>query len=116
MPERDERFHSRRPARREPSGSDRYQQQRHRGDGHRHDVARAETVEEGPDERAGGERERHAGRETGAAEKQNLAQDEPQHLRSARAERDADADLVRAPRDGLRSHAVEPDAGEHQRE
>ena len=45
-----------------------------------------------------------------------LAQHHRADLRRLRAERDAQADLVRALRDGVRHHAVDADRGEQQRE
>ena len=58
MPQRDERLHARRATSRHPSGGQRDQQQRGRGDRNRHDVARTQTVEKRSDERTGEERER----------------------------------------------------------
>ena len=56
------------------------------------------------DPRADPDQSRHASR------------DAPDHLLTARAERHADANLTRAPRDREGDDRIEPDAGEHQTE
>ncbi len=72
--------------------------------------------------RRGAQREHHQHREhetdagADADQPRHASRDAPHHLLAPRAERHADADLTRAPRDGKRDDRIEADAGQHQAE
>jgi hypothetical protein len=54
--------------------------------------------------------------ETAWQPSQFLAEHRPQHIGFPRAERHPDGGLPRAPRDGVRHHAVQPARGQQERE
>ena len=57
-----------------------------------------------------------ADRDANRGERRALAQHEAQHVALPGAERDANADLLRALGDGVRDHAVDADHREHERD
>ena len=105
MPQRGERIGGR-GAQRGPQARARADDEERRGGGgDRHDIVRADAVQERLNEPARDERAGRAERDARRDERRGFGDDHPQDRRTRRAHRDADADLARAAHDGIRQQS-----------
>src|SRR5262249_46987315 len=104
------------PTRREVAGHerDRAQERRHGDEAQR--VERRDAEQQRSEESRHAKRAAEADRDADAAEKRAVADDEPEDVATLRAERDANADLLRSLGHRVRDDAVDTDRGEHERD
>ncbi len=98
------------------AGGERYQNQDESDSGEGERVAGRDAVKLGGHEAGESGGESDAGGDSEEGHAQALAEDEAQDVRTLRAERHADADFAGALADQIRDDAVDPDAGEQERE
>ncbi len=114
--QRRRRIHARRAQRGRERGEHRDAQQR-RGHRRHHDrIPRPNVVEQRADQPAARQREDDADRHTDSDDTHSVADDETEHARRPRAERDAQAELASALTDCIRDRAVHADRRDHERQ
>src|SRR5688572_12294640 len=114
-PQRSQRLDGGGPSRRQPARDNCDTKQ---DDGHRRKrgrIRRTHLIKQPAQQARERERRNDAERNTAEREPRSLAHDHVAHIRRARAEHDADAELVRAPADEIRDDTVEPDRAKEER-
>ena len=111
---RDHRVYLRRAARGDEAGEQRDRRQQQRDEGEDRGVGRGDFVEQAGEHAREREGRGQSGEDSGERERHPLSDDHADYVAAARAERDADADLVRPLRHRVRHHAEEAHARERE--